>query len=183
MTRPWMMAALIFTLTATLAAETIGPLEQAVEDTQYAVFTINRPGVRAGDQVVVQRGSKQLTTGQVTRVQGNRCLVQYKKKLNLYRGDILVLKKKSGRDLLGGGMGLPVVRRSSNTAPAKKRRARRSSHVLTPKQLATQSRKGSTFTMGSVMSVKSLAQQSRRNSAFTLGRTLTVTEYVQQMNR
>lgn len=187
--RKIVILALLVGLVGEASAEVVGPLLRAEADFPgYAVFQVNGKSVKRGQKVTVQRRGQLLVAGKVTEVAGGRCMVKFNQVMPLFRGDLLHTQVKADPRLgpsLGSSRKSKAVRRTRFTRRSAKRKlkAGRSPHVITPAELAAQSRSSSLYTMGGVSSSKTMASQSRRSSVWTTGRTLSVKEYAQQMNR
>lgn len=179
----------VISVLGSAGAEVVGPMVRAETDFPgYAVFQMNGCDVKRGEAVCLQRSGKFLADGKVTETADGRCLVKFDDDIPFYRGDLLH-KKAKGQNGAAPSFGArhettPAYRpQLSRHVSRPKVKAGRSPHVLTPAELAAQSRRSSVYSLGTVQSVQEMAQQSRRTSVFTLGRTLSVEEFAKQMNR
>lgn len=173
-------------LTCTAWADVVGPLVRVDgEFPNFAVFQVNGESTKPGAKVVVRRGRLEVAEGKVTQVASGKCLVQFKEEPSLHRGDLLHSKGSSPSIAPVFGKHAPQLdpkRTSLTRRRVTKLKKGRSPHVLSPKEMAEQSRRTSVYSLGNVGGVKSMATQSRNSSVYTLGRTLTVKELSQQMS-
>lgn len=180
---------LLMVLVGAAQAEVIGPLIRVDADFPgYAVFQVNGSNVKRGQKVTLQRSDRPLVHGKITEASHGRCLVKFDQELPMFRGDLLHAQVKA--DLRSGpSLGTPYrksgIKRSKFSRHQAKRKikAGRSPHVITPAELAAQSRRSSLYSLGRVHNAKSMAGQSRRTSEYTMGGVMSVKEFAKQMNR
>lgn len=191
MLKTWLTVGLLMMVAmASASADVIGPLVRVEKDFPgYAVFQTNGRTVKRGEKVTLaRRGQREVVKGVVTEASQGRCLVKFEEDVPLFRGDVLHARAtvKAAQPSLGVRYQRTsqVKRTRINRERSRPRvKAGRSPHVLTPAEMAAQSRNSSLYSLGQVSNPKEMATQSRRSSTWTLGRTMSVTEFAQQMNR